>query len=50
VTYGVPCVTTLPGCYAMVRAIEYLKQNPEPQVRSIQEWTQSVTGNVCAKV
>ncbi|MFV0445971.1 MAG: carbamoyl-phosphate synthase large subunit [Planctomycetaceae bacterium] len=39
VTYGVPCVTTLPGCFAMVRAIEYMKEHPQPEVRSIQEWT-----------
>ncbi len=38
VTHGVPCVTTLPGCYAMVQAIEYLHDNPHPQVRSLQEW------------
>lgn len=38
VTYGVPCVTTLPGCEAMVKAIEYLFENPAPQVKSIQEW------------
>jgi carbamoyl-phosphate synthase large subunit len=39
VTYGVPCVTTLPGCFAMVRAIEYMQSHPTPEVRSIQEWT-----------
>jgi len=38
VTYGVPCVTTLPGCYAMVQAIEYMFKHPAPTVRSIQEW------------
>ncbi|SFI38075.1 carbamoyl-phosphate synthase large subunit [Planctomicrobium piriforme] len=38
VSYGVPCVTTLPGCYAMVQAIEYLSKNPAPQVQSLQEW------------
>ncbi|WP_437205310.1 carbamoyl-phosphate synthase large subunit [Planctomicrobium sp. SH664] len=42
VTYGVPCVTTLPGCYAMVRAIEYLFKHPTPHVRSLQEWHESV--------
>lgn len=41
VSYGVPCVTTLPGCEAMVKAIEYLFDNPAPQVRSIQEWHES---------
>ncbi|MEZ6057819.1 MAG: carbamoyl-phosphate synthase large subunit [Planctomycetaceae bacterium] len=43
VSYGVPCVTTLPGCFAMVRAIEYLKQHPEPSVRSLQEWNADLT-------
>jgi carbamoyl-phosphate synthase large subunit len=38
VMYGVPCVTTLPGCYAMVQAIEYLLDHPAPSVRSLQEW------------
>ena len=41
VTYGVPCVTTLPGCYAMVQAIEFLSKHPAPRVRSIQEWHES---------
>ncbi len=38
VTSGVPCVTTLPGCLAMVRAIEFLDTNPAPQVKTLQEW------------
>ncbi|WP_437186194.1 carbamoyl-phosphate synthase large subunit [Planctomicrobium sp. SH668] len=38
VSYGVPCTTTLPGCLAMVQAIEYLSKNPAPKVKSIQEW------------
>jgi carbamoyl-phosphate synthase large subunit len=38
VTYGVPCVTTLPGCYAMVQAIEHLSKSPAPRVQSLQEW------------
>lgn len=38
VSYGVPCVTTLPGCEAMVKALEYLFEKPAPQVKSIQEW------------
>jgi carbamoyl-phosphate synthase large subunit len=45
VTYGVPCVTTLPGCFAMVRAIEYIQKHPAPEVRSIQEWTATLTDN-----
>ena len=38
VTSGVPCVTTLPGCLAMVRAIEFLDTHPAPQVKTLQEW------------
>jgi carbamoyl-phosphate synthase large subunit len=38
VAYGVPCVTTLPGCEAMVRAIEYLVREPTPRVRALQDW------------
>ena len=38
VTSGVPCVTTLPGCLAMVLAIEFLDTNPGPQVKTLQEW------------
>lgn len=38
VTYRVPCVTTLPGCLAVIEALESLAENPEPQVKSIQEW------------
>ena len=39
VAYGVPCVTTLPGCLAVVDALEALAAHPEPKVKSIQEWT-----------
>ncbi|MEW4490682.1 carbamoyl-phosphate synthase large subunit [Thalassoglobus sp. JC818] len=38
VTYGVPCATTLPGCEAMIKALEYLDKHPTPRVESIQEW------------
>ena len=38
VTNGVPCVTTLPGCLAMVRAIEFLDAHPAPQVKTLQAW------------
>ena len=38
VTYGVPYVTTLPGCIAVVAALEALAKNPTPQVRPLQEW------------
>lgn len=38
VTYGVPCVTTLPGCLAVVQALEAVAAEPTPQVCSLQEW------------
>jgi hypothetical protein len=31
-------VTTLPGCLAVVSALEAIKQNPVPRVKAIQEW------------
>jgi carbamoyl-phosphate synthase large subunit len=43
VTYGIPCVTTLPGCHAMVKALEALREQPAPRVRAIQDWN-GVTG------
>jgi carbamoyl-phosphate synthase large subunit len=42
VAYGVPCVTTLPGCLAIVQALEAITLNPIPSVRSLQEWSQLV--------
>jgi carbamoyl-phosphate synthase large subunit len=42
VTYGVPCVTTLPGCLAMVRALQHRAADPGPHVRALQEWGQSL--------
>jgi carbamoyl-phosphate synthase large subunit len=41
VAHGVPCVTTLPGCMAVVQALEALAKSPVPQVKSIQEWISS---------
>ena len=38
VTYGVPCVTTLPGCVAVVDALEAQAADPPPRVVSLQEW------------
>ena len=46
VAYGVPCVTTLPGCLAVVDALEAMSDHPEPRVKPLQEWaavSQSVT-------
>ncbi len=42
VTNGVPCVTTLPGCLAMVRAIEFLNAHPAPQVKPLQTWAEEL--------
>jgi carbamoyl-phosphate synthase large subunit len=38
VSYGVPCVTTVPGCLAVVQALEASARNPVPQVQAIQDW------------
>ncbi len=38
VAYGVPCVTTLPGCLAVIRALEAFAKNPAPKVKAIQDW------------
>jgi carbamoyl-phosphate synthase large subunit len=38
VTYGVPCVTTMPGCSAVVDALEALRDQPNPSVKAIQDW------------
>ena len=37
---GVSCVTTVPGCLAVVQALEALASNPTVRVRSLQEWLQ----------
>ena len=38
VAYGVPCVTTWPGCLAVVKAIEARTQDSNPQVKALQDW------------
>jgi carbamoyl-phosphate synthase large subunit len=40
VASGVPCVTTIPGCLAVVQALEAMAKNPVPSVRSLQEWSE----------
>ena len=42
VAHGVPCVTTLPGCLAVVRALEAMVESPLPKVRALQDWMQEV--------
>ena len=38
VAYGVPCVTTLPGCLAVIQALEALAKDPVPRVKALQDW------------
>jgi len=38
VSHGVPCVTTVAGCLAVVRALEALAESPVPRVRALQDW------------
>jgi len=42
VTHRVPCVTTLPGCIAVVDALEAQREHPDPQVQALQDWGQTV--------
>lgn len=35
---GVSCVTTLPGCIAVVHALKALRAHPDPEVRALQDW------------
>jgi len=35
---GVSCVTTLPGCIAVVQALEALQHNRSPRVKALQDW------------
>ena len=34
----IPCVTTLPGCIAVVQALDALREHPTPEVKAIQDW------------
>ncbi|MBT6155673.1 MAG: carbamoyl-phosphate synthase large subunit [Planctomycetaceae bacterium] len=38
VSHGIPCVTTFPGCLAVVQALGALLENPLPQVKALQDW------------
>ncbi|MGZ0163070.1 MAG: carbamoyl-phosphate synthase large subunit [Planctomycetales bacterium] len=38
VANGVPCVTTLPGCVAVVQAVEALSKDPVAHVQALQDW------------
>jgi carbamoyl-phosphate synthase large subunit len=43
VMQGVPCVTTVSGCQAVVQALEALAKNPVPRIRALQDWTEKKT-------
>jgi len=49
VLYGVPCVTTIPGCMAVVKALEAAAENPMPSVRALQEWTGAHAGETTSR-
>ena len=40
---GVPCVTTLPGCHAVVQALEALAESPLLKVRALQDWSATLS-------
>jgi len=42
VSYGVTCVTTIPGCLAVVKALEALAEDSTPQVRALQDWMSDI--------
>ena len=42
VSYGVPCVTTVPGCLAVAQALEAQVKSPIPQVKALQDWAAAV--------
>jgi carbamoyl-phosphate synthase large subunit len=41
VAYGVPCVTTIPGCLAVVKALQAYVKDPVPHVRALQDWAKA---------
>jgi len=46
VAYGVPCVTTLPGCLAVIQALEAFAKDPSPKVKAIQDWMAAAEAGV----
>lgn len=46
VTHGIPCVTTMPGCSAVVNALEALREHPNPGVKAIQDWVDEDNRNL----
>jgi carbamoyl-phosphate synthase large subunit len=50
VANGVPCVTTLPGCVAVVQAVDAMSKNPVAHVQALQDWmSQSPAQNAPAQ-
>jgi len=50
VANGVPCVTTLPGCVAVVQAVDALSKDPVAHVQALQDWmAQTVAQNAPAQ-
>ena len=43
VAQGVPCVTTIQGCNAVVQALEADVEKPIPQVKALQDWAKTPT-------
>jgi hypothetical protein len=49
VAYGVTCVTTVPGCIAVVKALEAIKDDPVPRVRALQDWMEKQASKILPK-
>jgi carbamoyl-phosphate synthase large subunit len=43
VAYGIPCVTTIPGCLAVIQALEVLRNQPEPRIAALQDRMRALT-------
>jgi carbamoyl-phosphate synthase large subunit len=45
VANGVPCVTTLPGCVAVVQAVDALSKDAVAHVQALQDWMSQTTAH-----
>ena len=50
VANGVPCVTTLPGCVAVVQAVDALSNDPVAHVQALQDWIPETAAKLDASV
>lgn len=50
VANGVPCVTTLPGCVAVVQAVDALSKDPVAHVQALQDWIPETAAKLDASV